>query len=397
MPRIAILGLNTDDYGVASNQYFTNHGPSIPKNLLQHNALGTTRAKVALSVMVNLNDAIKNLRFNQNLTSRHSIGYINVQKKTHRSTLIDFEPIQDSMLKWSASCTLPFSAIIWVDAKYEAFEKGGRRRRNCPARPLLLRPMEQPFFRPLSSHAEPATDGRRKSSMGTSAIPPIVLSNRNPTGKRTSPRSFSARGHRGRGGQENQFQNTSEIALRRAKKAAPGSIYQNINSNPGPYKLPEYKPRCVSSFGTSRRPNYSPNIASPASSLLYSSFGFINSSRPSSSMGVGGGSRTPAGATVRQQPPHRTAQRPSTVGSTAVRVRFGRNARFHHPPKHSGIAEKPVMVCGNVCMIRSRTPGPRYFLGQHTSTMGGRGNTGSQSMPKQHGQPSASFCRSPRW
>ena len=55
------------------------------------------------------------------------------------------------------------------------------------------------------------------------------------------------------------------------------------------------------------------------------------------------------------------------------------------------------MVGGNVCMIRTQTPGPRYFLGVATDTIGGRNTRVSQTCAKQHGQPSASFSRSPRW
>ena len=400
MSRIAILSLSTDDFGIQSNLYFINHGPSIPKSLLQRGALGFTRAKVAVSIMENMNDCIKNIRYNQHLTHKKSIGYINIRAKKVRTMEIDFESTHEGILKWAASCVIPFTGVVWVDANWEAVSRTARR--NVPSRPLLLQKIQPPFFKPLTNDDD---QNDRRASISSGA-PPIVLTARNPSGSQSGGGGQSGGNRTNSAGQENWGAGgagTSERALRRARKPAPGGIYSN-NRNPAPYKLPDFKDGRASRIGSRSKAGDFITIAEkkscgPGPQFLYSSFGNSNNSRPSSSMGCvrRGNSSSSAPAPRPSSSMQRTARRPSTVGSTAARVRFGKSARFHHPKSYSGVSEKQIVVNDTVCMVRCQTPGPRYFLGDLMGTMGGRNSRVSQCMAKQHGQPSANFSRSPRW
>ena len=396
MKRIAILGLKEDDFGVASNLMFSNHGPSVPKSFLQRGALGMTRAKVAVSAMSNMNDVIKNLRYNQNLTDPMSIGYINIQAKKVRTTVAHFEEVHEEILKWVASCVVPFHGIVWVDANWMAVSRTPRH--LVPHRPLILQSITQPFFRPVDAPATAVGNERRGSAI---SIPPIVLSSSNPSGRTANSTRGGGGSTRLISGQENRNPfgpSTSAIALRRARKVAPGGIYSN-NRNPGPYTLPDQQRGRTPAIGS--RPAYGHFITKayrqscgPGPSYKFSSFGHCASSRPASSMSA----RRPSGHKSRSS----RSQRPSTVGSTSPRIPFGRSKRFHHPPAHSGISEVPIMINETVCMVRSQTPGPRYFLGVKSDTLGGRSSTSmglrrSQTCAKQTGAPSAFMSTSPRW
>jgi len=403
MKRIAILGLSEDDFGVESNLLFEQKGPKVPKALLKRCALGITRAKVAVSAMTNLNDVIKNLRYNQHLTDRMSIGYINVSSKKVRTSMVDFEDVHENILKWASSCVVPFTGIVWVDANWEAVSR--TQRRLVPSRPLLLQSIQQPLFRPLEDASSSSTANERRGS--TSSIPPIVLST---SGAMMRGGGGGTRTRR-KGNRENLNPfgpQHSERALRKSKKNAPGGIYSN-NRNPGPYRLPDRQRGRATSLGIRPTIDHFITIAEKRSigagpTYMFSSFGNSTSSRPSSSMGFGTNSFNnvvrPPGPRPNSTAPNTQARRPSTVGSTSPRVPFGRSKRFHHPAPHSGISEVPVIINDAICMVRSKTPGPRYFSGCTTSTLGGRRQFGvrvSQSMPKQRTAPSAFMSTSPRF
>ena len=413
--RIAIIALKEDDFGVESNLLFSNHGPAIPKSLLQRNAIGMTRAKVAVSVMTNMNDTIKNLRYNQHLTDRMSISYINIQAKKVRTSIIQFEEIHESILKWAASCVVPFTGVVWVDSNWEAVSRTIRR--IVPTRPLLLQAITAPFFRPLSDAMETsssASGNERRSSL-SGGPPPVFVSNQHPSG-----RSGGGTDRQRQRQQENQNPfgpSHSEAALRRAKKCAPGGIYGN-NRNPGPYRLPapsrgraatiSIRPICDHFITIAEKQSIG-----PGPQFMYSSFGGSSSSRPSTSMGFGGARSRGGGGgggSSSGQPSRpastagrtRSRRRPSSVGGNSPRVHFPKAARFIRSAQHTGISEKVVVNNDMVCVVRSQTPGPRYFLGCNTDTLGGRNtsmgfNRVSQSCSKQRGAPSASFPRSPRF
>ena len=265
MSRIAVIALKEEDFGLESNPLFSNHGPRVPKALFSTRpGGGFCRAKIAVSFMDNVNDAIKNLRLNQHLDSPDAVGYINFKSKKERcfSLVHDFEEVRQEIKRWSDACSEPFTAVIWVEAMCATVSRS--KRRLVPTRPLLLQPAPFPFFRPgvdvtskagkqAAANGKDANDGKKgnsKVSSSSSLTPqsPIVLSTSNPGGDGHLRRGGGGGGGGGGGPmramlalqqKENKHPwtrpSTSARALAKNKgRAAPGCIYRSRISTPAP-------------------------------------------------------------------------------------------------------------------------------------------------------------------
>ena len=232
--RVALIALKEDDFGVDANLQFSHHGPRVPRSLFRREAVGVsltlTRAKVAEFFMENVNDCIRNLRYNQNLDNPSAIAYVNLAKKKTRSTLVEgFEDVHEELMRWSESCCNPFTAVIWVDANWQAFSDTPRR--VAMNRPLLLQEMSKPFFKPLADTLPGVNPSEKDGGeANTGGRDPVRLSRAYPGGgggalnfksNKENRKPWKARGF-------------SESVVRKRNVPAPGSIYSSLGRDNTP-------------------------------------------------------------------------------------------------------------------------------------------------------------------
>ena len=160
---IGILKLSTDDFGVA-NENFEMRGPLLPLTLFRRSKTSSSgngatdsekratlvRPRVALSVLSNVNHAIKNLRYSQNLSSKLCVGYVNFKglpKPCFRSSYLQFEDrILPQLISWVSQTSCGFDALIWIDSNFSNCSNS--KRKVCARRPLLTLEMNRPYYLP---------------------------------------------------------------------------------------------------------------------------------------------------------------------------------------------------------------------------------------------------------
>jgi hypothetical protein len=404
--RVALIALKEDDFGVDANLQFCQHGPRVPRSLFRRAVAGVpqalTRAKVAEFFMENVNDCIRNLRYNQNLDDPGAVAYVNLAKKKTRSTLIEgFDDVHEELKRWSDSCVNPFTAIIWVDANWQAFSNTPRR--IVMTRPLLLQATSKPFFRPMSDPlpgANSAKDGGGGGGGGGGDA--MRLSRVYPGGGGGSlnvkPNKENRKPWKKRG--------FSEAVVKRRKVPAPGSIYALLGRNQTPganaYGLgPALADAAIRPHSRSARLNGRMQggflemairqSSTPGPSYMGgSSFQVQKTSRPRPSSTVMPIERSSTRCTSRAS---HVARRPATVGNTSPRAVQGRASRFLKSQRDQGICFQPKVTKAKMFILKKvDAPGPRYYLpGGIGSGLGGGG--GKQAKPRFRG----GFSRSPRF
>lgn len=412
--RVALIALKEDDFGVDANLQFCHHGPRVPRSLFRRAVGGVpqtlTRAKVAEFFMENVNDCIRNLRYNQNLDDPGSIGYINLAKKKARSTMIEgFDDVHEALKQWSDSCVNPYTAIIWVDANWQAFSNTPRR--VVMNRPLLLQATSKPFFRPMSdplpgvASAKDRDGGGNSSGSGGNIGNPVRLSRAYPGGGGGALNFKPNKENRRENRKPWKKSGFSEVVLRRRKVPAPGSIYERVGRNKTPganaYGLgPALADAAIRPNSRCARLNSRPHggflemairqSITPGPSFVGSSFQAQSTSRPRPSSTVPM-ERSSTRCTSRAS---HVPRRPSSVGHTSPRAVQGRARRFLKSQRDQGICFQPEVTKSKMFILKKvDAPGPRYYLpGGIGSGLGG-GAGGKQAKPKFRG----GFSRSPRF
>lgn len=405
--RVAIIAMKEDDFGVDANLLFSHHGPRIPRGLLTRDggAPNTiTRAKVAEFFMENVNDCIRNLRFNQNLDDPCAIGYVNFAKKKSRSSMIDFEEVHEELTRWSESCCKPFTAVIWVDANWKAYSN--KPRRLIPTRPLILQEMSKPFFRPLDVGS--SSDNEKVNN--SDGMPAVRLSRVFPGG---GGGALNVKANKENKNARNRL-GFSEAIMRKNKLPAPGSIYAErarVNTpaanayGMGPLHADAaIRPKSRCARLTSRaqggfleqaiRQSITPGPSYDGGS----SFQVQKTSRLRREMNPQIRSSTRCSSHGTSHGPMArkalVARRPSTVGNSSPRAIQGRARRFQKSKQDQGICYQPYVTKSNMFVLQKvDAPGPRYYVGGGMGAGLSGGAGGKHAKCKYRG----AFSRSPRF
>ena len=223
--------LPKEDFRVDAN-LLSHHGPRVPRC-----CSGARRSRLLSDARQGggvfhgeRHDCIRNLRYNQNLDNPSAIAYVNLAKKKTRSTLVEgFEDVHEELMRWSESCCNPFTAVIWVDANWQAFSDTPRR--VVMNRPLLLQEMSKPFFKPLADTLPGVNPSEKDGGeANTGGRDPVRLSRAYPGGgggalnfksNKENRKPWKARGF-------------SESVVRKRNVPAPGSIYSSLGRDNTP-------------------------------------------------------------------------------------------------------------------------------------------------------------------